>query len=122
MNALSEDKQRARRSEIKELLAKHDCSFDTQEQLAELSGFDSYAEYRTLMDKMWDEGVLANQEDPEFFQKLTEREQREVEAVIYAYNKRTGGPTYIPLIYNPDFEAFKKKFLLNRNPLLANKK
>jgi Zn-dependent protease with chaperone function len=110
MNALSEDKQRARRSEIKELLAKHDCSFDTQEQLAELSGFDSYAEYRTLMDKMWDEGVLANQEDPEFFQKLTEREQREVEAVIYAHNKRTGGPTYIPLTYNPELIAFKKAF------------
>jgi len=108
MNALPEEEQRARRSEIKALFAKHDCSFDTQDQIGKLSGFSGYAEYRAFMDKMWDEGVLANKENPEFFQQLTEREQREVEAVIYAHNKRTGGPTYIPLTYNPELIAFKK--------------
>jgi hypothetical protein len=110
LNALPEEEQRARKEEIKELTAKHDFSFSNQEKLAKLYGFASYAEREVFMEKMWDEGVLANQEDPEFYQKMTEREQREVEAVIYAHNKRTDGPTYIPLTYNPELIAFKKAF------------
>jgi hypothetical protein len=111
MNALSEEEQRARESEIKALTAKHDYSFDNREQLAKLHGFAGLAEQQVLMDKMWDEGVLANQEDPEFYQNLTESEQWAVEAVILAHNRRTGGPTYIPLTYNPELIAFKKAFL-----------
>jgi Zn-dependent protease with chaperone function len=122
LNALPEEEQRARKKEIAALTAKHDFSFANQEKLAKLHGFDSYAEHRVFMDKMWDEGVLANQEDPEFYQQLTEREQRAVEAVIYAHNRRTGGPTYVPLVYNPEFEAFKKKFLLKKKTILANNK
>jgi hypothetical protein len=110
LNALPVEEQRDRKEEIKTLTAKHDFSFANQEKLAKLHGFASYAEREVFMEKMWDEGVLANQEDPEFYQELTEREQRAVEDVIYAHNRRTGGPTYIPLTYNPELITFKKAF------------
>ncbi|HET9505559.1 MAG TPA: hypothetical protein VFO93_18595 [Hymenobacter sp.] len=96
MNSLSAAQQQAREATLADLQARPDSTRATREQLARLFGFASLEE-QTALDQKWQlENQLAHQEDPAFY-RMSKLEQLAVYKLIIEHNRRTGGPTVIPL-------------------------